>query len=153
MVVGLVFEKEQPVFFFAFHLDLDPYRAGVDLFGLIEFVHPAGFLERLHRQRSDIHQGYRLRTVQVLSRGKILVIGLLYQFILKADLVDDGVERRMAAVIRPVSIDHLDLGDRGIPVLFLKVALAEQDVVDIHGQTVFADKLLQLFFCKRAEAV
>ena len=59
----------------------------------------------------------------------------------------------MSAVIRPVSIDHLDLGDRGIPVLFLKVALAEQDVVDIHGQAVFADKLLQLFFCKRAEAV
>ena len=47
----------------------------------------------------------------------------------------------MTAVVRPICIDHLDLGDGGISLLARKIGAAELDVVDIHSETELLDKL------------
>ena len=60
----------------------------------------------------------------------------------------------MAAVVGPVGVDHAQLGDGGITVLSVtEVCLTELDVAQIHGKTVFIDKLLQLLFRELGEAV
>ena len=59
----------------------------------------------------------------------------------------------MAAVIGPVGVDHLDLGDGGVAVLRAEILLAELDIAKIHGKAVVRNELFQLLFVQLVEAL
>ena len=49
----------------------------------------------------------------------------------------------MAAVIRPVGVNHANLGYRRVAVLGFEIILTERNVVRVHGETVFFDEVLK----------
>ena len=59
----------------------------------------------------------------------------------------------MAAVIGPVGVDHLDLGDGGVTVLRAEILLAELDIAKVHGKAVVRNELFQLLFVQLVEAL
>ena len=135
VVVGLVFEHQQPVLLLAVHLGGNVDRAGVDLLALVEFGEKAAFLERLGADGRDVHErlgalGGLLEAVDLLARGEVAVIRILDGGILDADLVQMRRERRVAAVIGPVGVDDAHLGHGGVAVLFVaEIGLQGLEVV------------------------
>ena len=68
-------------------------------------------------------------------------------------IVQNGAERGVAAVVGPVGVDHLDLGDGGVPLLGAEILLAELDVAQIHGEALLVDELFQALFLQLVEAL
>ena len=58
----------------------------------------------------------------------------------------------MAAVVRPVGIDHADLGERRIAPLALEVRLTEGDIVLVHRKRVLLDEVGKPLFVQRQKA-
>ena len=135
VVVGLVFEHQQPVLLLAVHLGGNVDRAGVDLLALVELGEKAAFLERLSADGRDVHErlgalGGPLEAVDFLARGEVAVIRILDGGILDADLIQMRRERRVAAVIGPVGVDDAHLGHGGVAVLFVaEIGLQGLEVV------------------------
>ena len=94
-----------------------------------------------------------LVAAQILAHGHVAVKGLLHHSIVDLHIVQNGAEGGVAAVVRPVGVDHPDLGDGGVPVLTAEIVLAEPDIAQVHGQTLFLDELLQSLFVQLVEAV
>ena len=46
-------------------------------------------------------------------------------------------------MIRPVGVDHANLGYRRVAVLGFEIILTERNVVRVHGETVFFDEVLK----------
>ena len=139
----LVFEEQKPRLGHTVDLDIYFHRAGVYLLGFIEAVELAVLLEIFDRYRREIHQAYRLRAPELFSDREIFVVGLLQQLVLKLHAVNDGQKCRVAAVIRPVGVDHANLGYRRVAVLGFEIILTERNVVRVHGETVFFDEVLK----------
>ena len=59
----------------------------------------------------------------------------------------------MTAVVRPVSIYHLDLGDSGVTALLLEILLAEADIVVIHSQTHAVNDIVKSLLVQGDETV
>ena len=149
VVVGFVLKHQEPRLLLAVDVGIDTDGAGVDLLALVQIAQEAALLEHLGAGGADIHQSNRalgslFRTVDLDACVQIAVIDLLYHRIFDVCVVDFGQERRVTAVIRPVGVDHADLGDGRIA-LFLacKVILEELQIVQIHCQTEGGQQLLQ----------
>jgi len=152
--VGLVLEQEQPVLVLAVHVALDLHGAGVDLVGLVEVLQDALLLQLLGTDGSQIHHAAGLAlAAQILAHGHVAVKGSLHHFVVDLHIVQNGAEGGVAAVIGPVGVDHLDLGDGGVALLGAEILLAELDVAQIHGQAVLVDELFQALFVQLVEAV
>ena len=136
MVVGFVFEHQQPIFLAAVvHGHLDLHRAGVDFFAFVLVGELAFRLELTCADGSQIHQGHGLVfPAQLFAGVEVIFISLLNGGLFDLYVVDVGREGGVAAVVGPIGVDHPDFGDGGVPLLFLgKVLLAEQNVVQIHS--------------------
>ena len=141
--MGLVLEQEQPVLVLAVHVALDLDGAGVDLVALVEVGQDAALLEGLCADGGHVHQAAGLfGAAGLLPQGHIPVKRLLHHGVVDLDIVQDGAEGGVAAVVRPVGVDEADLGDGGIPVLALEVVLAEDDVGMVHGQALLVAERL-----------
>ena len=73
--------------------------------------------------------------------------------IVDLDIIQNGAKGGVAAVIGPVGVDHLDLSDGGVALLGAEVLLAELDVPQIHGQTLFLDELGKACLIQLVEAL
>ena len=154
VVVGLVLEQEQPVLVVAVHIHLHLDGAGVDLLGFVEVLQNAVLLEPLRADRAHIHQAYRLGVAaQLVTHLKILVERGLDGGIVDRNLVKLRAERGVTAMVGPIRVDHLDLGDRRVALLLGEVLTAELQVGQIHGETTVLDELLKLGVAHRTEAV
>ena len=123
--MGLVLEQEQPV-----------------------------LLQLLGTDGGKIHHAAGLAlAAQILAHGHVAVKGSLHHLVVDLHVVQNGAEGGVAAVIGPVGVDHLDLGDGGVALLGAEVLLAELDVAQIHGQPLLTDELLQALFVQLVEAV
>ena len=152
--MGLVLEEEQPVLILAVDVALDLDGAGIDLLGLVEVLQDALLLQLLGTDGGQVHHAAGLLgTAQILAHGHVAVKGLLHHSIVDLHIVQNGAEGGVAAVVRPVGVDHPDLGDGGVPVLTAEIVLAEPDIAQVHGQTLFLDELLQALFVQLVEAV
>ena len=133
-------------------VDFDLDGAGVDLVALVEFIEFARGAQPLDGDRRDIHQADGFRPVEFLPQSDIFVVGFLQQGICELDAVDHGQKRGVAAVIRPVGVDHPDLGERRVAPLGEEIVLAERRVVGVHRKTVFLDERFQPLAVELGEA-
>ena len=154
VVVGFVLEHEDPVLFFAVDVHLDLDGAGVDLLALVQIVQLAVRFQLLGSDGCQVHERHGLfASAQFLPDGAVCVIGFL-------DIVGGNVhvgnlcqECGVAAVVRPVGIDHANLGNGGVAVFGIaEVFLAELNVAEIHCQTVVSDELFQFVLRQGDEA-
>ena len=141
VVVGLVLEHEQPVLVVAVHECLHLNGAGVDLLGLVDILQVAALFEHLSGDGAHVHQrnralGSLFLAVDLHAGGHVAVKCVLHHLVLKLYVVDLGEEGGVAAVVRPVSIDHADLGDGRVALLGVaEVGLQELEVVKVHRKT------------------
>ncbi|CDD02622.1 unknown [Ruminococcus sp. CAG:382] len=148
-----VLEKQQPRLGHAIGFDIYFHRAGVYFLALVELVKPALFFQSAYRNRRNIHKADGLCASESLAAGNVILVGLLHKRILKGHAVNLGEERGMAAMVRPVGVDHTYFRNRGVALFADKIALAERRIISIHGKSVFSDKCLQSGTVKRREAV
>ena len=154
MVVGLVLKEVQPVLLLAIDIYLALDGAGVDLLGLVEPGENALFLQPLRADGAHIHEAHRLFVAPKLATQlQVAVEGGLHVGVGDFHLIQHGAEGGVAAVIGPVGVDHLDLGDGGVATLLGEVRAAELDVGQIHGQAALVDETGQLVIGKGSEAL
>ena len=156
VVVRLVFKHEQPVLLLAVHIHLDFHRAGVDLLALVEVGELPLRLERLRADHREVHQRHRLLFpgIELVPQGEVFFKALFDVGGLDLHVFQVGEEGRVAAVVRPVGVDHADLGDGRVAALgVFKVVLAEGDVVGVHREPVAGDEVRQPRRVERGEAV
>ena len=154
VVVSLVLEQEQPVLILAVDVTLDLDGAGVDLLRLVQILQDTLLLQLLGTNGGKVHHAAGLvLAAQLGAHRHVAVKGLLHHSVIDLHIVQNGAEGGVAAVIGPVGVDHLDLGDGGVAVLRAEVLLAELDIAQVHGQALFVDELLQALFVQLVEAL
>ncbi len=168
VVVSLVLEKDQP---FLGHraipvvrLKRNDDRAGVVFFGLFHVRQYAVCLQLLHSHERHVHEtDIFLRPVLVnfLESVEIALPGKLHRrpviAIVKTHVFQFCCKGGVAAVIRPVGIEHADLGDGGIAVDFAVEVSAEifTDEFEIRIGHRKAKRIIEcpeIFFRHRPEA-
>ena len=154
VVVGLVLEQEQPVLVLAVDVALDLDGAGVDLLRLVQILQDTLLLQLLGANGGKVHHAAGLvLAAQLGAHRHVAVKGLLHHGVVDLHIVQNGAEGGVAAVIGPVGVDHLDLGDGGVATLLGEVRAAELDVGQIHGQAALVDETGQLVIGKGSEAL
>ena len=154
VVVGLVLKEVQPVLLLAIDIHLALDGASVDLLGLVEPGENALFLQPLRADGAHVHEADRLLiAAELVAQLQIAVEGGLHVGVGDFHVIEHGAEGGVAAVVRPVGVDHLDLSDGRIAALFSEVGAAELDVGQIHGQAALVDEAGQLVIGKGGEAL
>ena len=139
VVMGFIFEEEEPFFFDAIDIDRDDDSAGVDFFRFVEIVELAGRFQFFDGNGRHIHEGLRFLAVQVFPGRLIRFISALDRrregAIFKGNISEFGHERRVTAVVRPVRIDDADFCNRRIAFFFIpEVGLDKFQIVEAHSQ-------------------
>ena len=141
MVVRLVLEEVEPVLVLPVDVDLHFDGAGVDLLGLVEAREDALALEVAGADGAHVHEAHGLGVAaQLVAHVEIALVGGLHLRVVDLHVGEHGAEGGVAAVVRPVGVDHLDLGDGGVAPLRAEVLLAELDVGQVHGQAARVDE-------------
>ena len=143
MVVGFVFEEQEPGLILPVHGDSHMDGAGVDLLTLVQFIQIAVFAQIFGRQGADVHEVYRLCSAQFFPGLQIVIVGCLQQRICKFHLVNGGEEGGMAAVIGPVGVDHADFRNGGAAAFPAEIGLTEGNIVQVHSQAQLRHQRLQ----------
>ena len=115
MVVRLILEIDQPLFFHAVYFDRHNNTACIDLIGFFLIFQFSLFFQLPHCHQRKIHQADKL----VFSSGKnltvrpqILFVCIFNRFsvipVSKPHILQFSGKCRMTAVIGPVSIQHTD---------------------------------------------
>ena len=137
MIVRLVLEQQKPILVLAVHIYLYPDRAGVDLVGLVEPREPALLPQLLGGYGGDIHEVDGLiLPAEFFARVEIRLPLLFAEFALELHPVHGGEEGGVAAVIRPIGVDHPYLGERGIALFGAEIVAAEPDIVGVHSERI-----------------
>ena len=140
MVVGLIFEHQQPVLCLAVDIRVHMDGAGVDLLALVQFRQHSPLFQDFCANGGQIHQGLgtfgRLfRAVDLHAGVQIAPVGGLNGLVVDLHPVKMGGEGGVAAVVGPVGIHHPDLGNGGIPPLLIpEIGLQKLQIVQIHGK-------------------
>ena len=154
VVVRLVLEEEKPVLVLPVHVHRDLDRAGVDLLGLVQVAQLSGVSQVFGADGAHVHErDGTLVATQLMPQLQVTVEGRLHGGVIDAQLGELRAEGRVAAVVRPVGVDHLDLGDRGRAPLLREVLLAVADVSQVHGQATLVDEGLQALCVELQEAL
>ena len=133
------------------------YAAGVYLLTLVQGAQRTGVLEVLRADGGEVHErdGLALAS-QLAADAQVVLIALAHLDVLKLRLVYDGAEGGVAAVIRPVGVQHSQLGDARVAPGAREVGAAELRVVRVHGQTHLCNQRLKpraVELCKALHAL
>ena len=149
VVVGLIFEHQQPVLSLAVHRGGDVDGAGIDLLTLVQSRQQAPLFQDLCADGGNVHQGLRplgglFLAVDLHTGGQIPLVGGLNGRVMDLYMVDVGGEGGVAAVVGPIGVYHPDLGDGGVPPLVIpEIVLQEFQIVQIHGKTQLVPQSVQ----------
>ena len=111
-------------------------------------------LQPLGAQRAHVHEGDgAVGAAKLVAHGKVARKGPLDHVVVDLHALEHRAKGGVAAVVAPVGVDHLDLGDGGRAALAGKVLLAEGDVGQVHGQPALVDEGGQPLLAKLQEAV
>ena len=101
-------------------------------------------LEGLRADDRHIHEGDGLIPapgVELVPQGKVTAAAFFEEAVRGFHPINLGEEGGVAAMIRPIGVDHADFGDGGVPAFGIpEVSLAEGQVVNIHGKAVIGHK-------------
>ena len=165
MVVGLIFEKYQPLFRLGtaavVHFDGHDDRACVVLIRNLHIGQDPVRFQLLHAHQCQIHQADELvfaALIQILpgilvaAEGRL--DGRIIISVLKGDILQFRGEGGMAAVIGPVGVQDTDLGHGRIPVLFPgEILLDKTEILEGHGQVQRSVELPQRRFIHIGKAL
>ena len=152
--MSLVLKEEEPVLVLAVHIHRHLDGAGVDLVRLVQAGELACGLEILCTDGAHVHKADRLFVAsQLVANLKVALECFLHHAVFDLNIVEDRAKGGVAAVIRPIGVDHADLGDGGVAVLAAEVFLAELDVGEVHRQAALGDEGGKGGVIKLAEAV
>ena len=145
VIVRLVLEEEQPILVLAVHVDLDLDGTGVDLLALVETREDPLLLEILRTNGAHVHEADGLLVApELVTHVQVCIEGGLHDLVIDLDVGEFGTEGRVTAMIGPIRIDHLHLGDGRIAMLDVgEVVLEDLDVGKVHRQAALADEDLQ----------
>ena len=161
MVVCLILEVDQPLFFLSVYIDRNNDTAGIDLIRLFLILQFALCFELFHRHQCQIHQADKFvisSFVENLSVSQIFFI-CFYDWLFVVTLVKFYIcqlcgEGCMAAVVRPVSIQYTHLCHRRVTLLFsLKVILNVLKIFECHSQIQRTVQFFKLILRHILEAV
>ena len=159
--MGLVFKENQPLLGLGapavVHFDRDHDRAGVVFIGHFHVGELSVCLELLHAHNGQIHQTDRLVAaagIQLTAGIGIALPGCLDGCaeiaVFKLNIFEFCGESGVTAVIRPIGVQHPDLGDGGIAVLCVtEIGLDKPEIRPGHGK---AERGIQLLQCGRVHA-
>ena len=124
MVMGLVFEHQQPILLFPVHSCIYMNGTSVDFLRFIQFRQQTTLLKGLGADGSDIHKGLGalsgfLFTINFHTGSQVALISSLDSRIINANIVNMGRESSMTAVIGPVGINHTNFRNSGITMLLI----------------------------------
>ena len=149
MVMGLILEHQKPVLLFSVHDDRSVNGTGVDLFRLVKFREQPAFFQCLRTDGRQIHQGHRsgrrlFLAVHFNTRVKIALVCRFYALVFQIDLINMRREGRVSAVIGPIGVDHANLGQRRVALLFLsEIALEKSEIIQVHRKAEAIEQLFQ----------
>jgi len=148
VVMGFVFELQQPVFFLSVHLDVHLDGTGVDLVRLVQGIQQAAFFERPGADGGDIHERDRpVLAAKLFAQGLVFLKGFTHAHMGELRFADAGQKGGVAAVVGPVGIDHAQLGQRGVALfLVAEIGLAEGDIAFVHGKAVVLYHIREALF-------
>ena len=153
VVVGFVLEQEQPVLVLAVHIDLHLDGAGVDFLGFVEVLQDALGLEVLRADGAHVHEAHGLGVApELMAHGHVLVECCLDHIVVDIHLVKLRAEGGVAAVVGPVGVDYLDLGDGRFAVFAVEILLAHLRIRQIHRETALVDEPLEAFVIQLVES-
>ena len=109
VVVGLIFEHQQPVLGLAVHRGGDVDGAGIDLLALVQLRQQAPLFQDLRADGGNVHQGLRplgglFLAVDFHPCGQIPLVGGLNGRVVDLHLVDVGGEGGVAAVVGTIGV-------------------------------------------------
>ena len=143
MIVGLVLKEYQPLLSYTVDFNRNYDGAGIDLIGHFHILELAVLTKLLHRNQSNIHQGYKLvaaSLVKLFSGLKITLVAVLNRCtiitVLNRNVLQLGEEGRVTTVVRPISIQYADFGHGRVALFFvLKVITDVKEIVEGHRKT------------------
>ena len=152
MVVCLILKIHQPLFCRTVNLHRNHDAACIDFIRNFHVLKLSLAPQLLHSHKSQVHKAHVLIVPSLINHfpvSQVLLIGFLHGLsviaVRKAYIFKLCGKGSMAAVIRPISIQHTDLRHRRIPVLFLLIIILDmKEVLKGHGQVQGAVKSLQL---------
>ena len=143
MVVGFIFEKEEPIFRPIDGVDLDFDGASIHFFRSVQIFQLALLAERLHSGGGHIHQSHR-----TLSIGAIEMDAGLFVFLqglgnrsrklpfLYIDSSKLRGECGVTAMVRPIGVQHADFRHSRVTLLFIPEIIADHSQIPVaHGET------------------
>ena len=144
MVMGFVLEEEQPILIFSINVNGALHRAGVNLVGFVQTFKTAMSTQVLRTDGAHIHQAHGLvLALQLGTHGQVLLECQLHRFIVDLHIGKLGAEGGVAAVVRPIRVNHAHLGDSRVAADFLEMSLEELDVGLVHGKAALFAELCQ----------
>ena len=154
VVVGLVLKEEEPILIRAINIDFYLNGASVDLLRLIQVRELACVLEPLGAEGAHVHQRYgTIFAPQLAAHLEIALEGGANGVVVDRYMVELCAKGRVAAVVRPVGVDHADLGDGWVALLAGKVVLTKSDIGEVHGKAEVVDHFLQLLAREVAKSI
>ena len=140
--MGFIFKADQPFLSLAVNFHRNYNTAGIDLIRLLHIFQLAFFFQLAHSHQGHIHQAHIFIITARINFIVGIFVGLIGRFfkffivaVFKTDIFKLCLECCMAAMIRPVCIQHTDLSHRRIPFFFTgKVFLNELEVLKGHCQ-------------------
>ena len=161
MVVCLILEVDEPLFFLAVYIYRYNDAAGIDLIGFFLVSKFALGFQFLHCHQGKIHQADKFVVtafVENFSVSKIFLISLYDRFfviaLIKLHIGKFCGECGMTAVIRPIGIQYTDLGHGRITFFFvLKIILNVLEILEGHCKIQGIIQCFEVCFRHILEAV
>ena len=143
VIMGFVFEHQQPVLLLAINRSGNMYGAGVYFLAFVKLRQQAALFKHLCAYGSNVHKRLRafcglLRAVNLNAGGNVSLICGPNSRVVNLHMVYVGGECRVAAMVGPVGIHHADFGDCGVTMLIIaEIALQILQIVQIHCKPQF----------------
>ena len=139
VIVGFVFELQQPLLRPAVDIHIDDDAAGIVLFALLLVIQHALVLQVAGADGSQFHEAERLmvaaeRMADLLQLPQVSLQRRLDEGILHTDRRQLTRKGRVAAVVAPVGIEDAEFRLGGVAALLAEVEHHFAQVVGVHGQ-------------------
>ena len=136
----LVLELQKPFLHLAVHIDVNEDGASVVLFAHLQVVQEPFLLQVAGTDGSQLHEAERFVLAAEfhtdVTEGLQLLLYIVFdERLLHLYILQNGSERSMAAVVRPIGIEYPQFGLCRFAVLFPEIIDYASEVIGIHCQS------------------